>query len=340
MPFSRKKSCTNCRKARGRCSRALPRCSQCAKRNLECIYDGQEVGLLRPCQQPHISQTPVWPSAVPISQAVEDDSLSSGMHLHLERDRSLLDSGHDILQMDWDASGGFGSGGSSSFWPLTASSIVGIPAPVLADAHEVSEEAFAATIPTAPKIDTVDIRDSSSIGLPPGAEVEPTTAQDDWDEFRFHGLAHQRVMRRRKILEGLLQGTIILGQILSYPKMIADGLQLPPFIHPPCCMNEELAPDCGLHGKHQCLALELTKCAGLVQLFNSRTTSNTSSVWRSICIERERLHRDVSNETELFQNVMVPRGVLIDNSFTIWLWKTNLQPSKQSLHISSYKPKI
>ncbi|KAF7557458.1 hypothetical protein G7Z17_g679 [Cylindrodendrum hubeiense] len=104
-----------------------------------------------------------------------------------------------------------------------------------------------------------------------------------------------RYLETRKNLTDCMLTVIIVGQLTSYPKMLIEGYQLPPFIKAPCHINEELAPECAATGKHQCLPKVLAVCAGLVQMFYSSTAANAAFVWDMIYAEVVRLRREYRN---------------------------------------------
>lgn len=103
----------------------------------------------------------------------------------------------------------------------------------------------------------------------------------------------QRTLMRKQAHRACPLTSIVLGQIASYPQMMIEGEQLPPFIQPPCHVDEELAQDCAESGKHRCLPKDLAVCASLVQMFSERTATNTSFSWNSIYAEVERLRQEV-----------------------------------------------
>lgn len=104
----------------------------------------------------------------------------------------------------------------------------------------------------------------------------------------------QRSLMKRGAHKGCPLTSIVLGQIISYPDMMIAGDQLPPFIQPPCHIDEELAQDCAESGKHKCLPKDLAVCSSFVQMFYQRTAANASFGWKLIYEEVERLHKEVS----------------------------------------------
>ncbi|KAF7563650.1 hypothetical protein G7046_g435 [Stylonectria norvegica] len=117
------------------------------------------------------------------------------------------------------------------------------------------------------------------------------------------------------LMQGILGGpvlkSVILGLMKSYPRMMVEGDQLPPFIQPPCHIDEEYAPDCGEKGRHQCLPKELAICASLVQLFYSRTAANAEFVWTPIHAERHRLEREYHDFSSEELLAAVQSGIIL-----------------------------
>lgn len=104
---------------------------------------------------------------------------------------------------------------------------------------------------------------------------------------------NQRTLMRKGAHKSCPLTSIVLGQIASYPHMMIDGDQLPPFIMPACHIDEELAYDCAESGKHRCLSRPLAVCSSLVQMYTERTTANASFSWGLIYAEVKRLRQEV-----------------------------------------------
>jgi hypothetical protein len=102
-----------------------------------------------------------------------------------------------------------------------------------------------------------------------------------------------RPLLMNPLFRSCTMNSILLGQVTSYPKMMIEGDQLPPFIHAPCHIDNDLAPGCGERSRHQCLPQELAICESLVQMFYERTKANTDFVWTLIYEEQARLQREV-----------------------------------------------
>ncbi|KAH6984246.1 hypothetical protein BKA56DRAFT_481621 [Ilyonectria sp. MPI-CAGE-AT-0026] len=87
---------------------------------------------------------------------------------------------------------------------------------------------------------------------------------------------------------------VLLGQIMAYPRMMAQGRRLPPFIFPRCAMDSLISQECATMGTHRCLPETLAICCSLAQSFESRTPASEAFVWRAINAEQARLRCECS----------------------------------------------
>lgn len=118
--------------------------------------------------------------------------------------------------------------------------------------------------------------------------TEPSPASDKRDTL---------APRLKKTVATCFSAKVLLGQLFSYPKMMATGTKLPPFIFPPCALDG-LGPSADCHaidGRHQCLPEALAICSSLVHSFETRTPGNASFVWKNIYTEVMRLNQEVSS---------------------------------------------
>ncbi|KAJ9136925.1 hypothetical protein NKR23_g9571 [Pleurostoma richardsiae] len=74
--------------------------------------------------------------------------------------------------------------------------------------------------------------------------------------------------------------------------MMIQGSSLPPFIHPPCALNEGLHEKCIPGAPHHCLPEILAICTSLVHMFYTRTAASSAFVWKTIYAEQLRLCRE------------------------------------------------
>jgi hypothetical protein len=121
-----------------------------------------------------------------------------------------------------------------------------------------------------------------------------TNQTSSWMTVAIEQPMDQRTLMRRGVHKSCPLTSIVMGQIAAYPKMMIEGDHLPPFIQPPCHIDEELAQDCAECGKHRCLPKDLAVCASLVRMFYERTAANAAFGWNSIYAEGERLRQEVS----------------------------------------------
>ena len=84
---------------------------------------------------------------------------------------------------------------------------------------------------------------------------------------------------------------VMLGQVESYPKMMIEGLSLPSFIHSKCALDDTGSIVC--RERHTCLSEHLSICASLVQLFSTKTPTNSDFVWKTIYNEQTRIREEV-----------------------------------------------
>ncbi|KAH8176791.1 hypothetical protein LIA77_01873 [Sarocladium implicatum] len=106
---------------------------------------------------------------------------------------------------------------------------------------------------------------------------------------------HRTLMRRGAHSRCPLT-SMVLGQIMSYPRLLIEGDQLPPFIHPRCYVEEELAHDCVESDGHICLHRRLSSCVILVKMFYEGKNKESSFVWDVIRRETDEIHEQVLSE--------------------------------------------
>ncbi|KAH8129216.1 hypothetical protein LI328DRAFT_163322 [Trichoderma asperelloides] len=87
-------------------------------------------------------------------------------------------------------------------------------------------------------------------------------------------------MRERSFQQGSLTAKMILSQLVDYTRRIAEGRNLPPFIHPPCFLSQN--DECPPEAPHSCLPKSLAICRNLTQMFYSRTSESGPFIWRQI----------------------------------------------------------
>lgn len=279
MPLSKKKSCARCRASKLRCNLGTP-CSQCAKKRLRCIYDGRDADRVLPYshhRQPSTS-TPTSPLPSSTQPVVIND-----VEIPLSRD------GVDGSLMEFSGSSPFAweDLGRTPYMSLATPKSFGVEAPgafpeldsfnlLEADAEQPARE------------NTMTIHPTSSCSGPSACPSK---------DFRVVPLqekeADMGTLRRRGRLRGCVLTSVALGQLKAFPKMMLEGDSLPPFIQPPCRVDDELALECRMTGRHKCLPEILAISASLVDMFCSRTPANEEFVWKMIYTEAARLRGHV-----------------------------------------------
>ncbi|KAF4844105.1 hypothetical protein CGCSCA4_v007683 [Colletotrichum siamense] len=117
-------------------------------------------------------------------------------------------------------------------------------------------------------------------------QTPPTTLPRYYDEAPLRP-------RIRKPASTAFTAKVLLGQLLSYPAMMARGGRLPPFIFPQCAIDGVVSPaECSAQGYHQCLPEVLAICCSLVQAYEARTPGSAAFVWKSIYKEVSRIREE------------------------------------------------
>lgn len=264
MPLSRKKSCARCRESKARCDRTIPGCSRCTLRHLKCVYDGRDA--YRPAASSYPSQTQ---AAALLPTCAEPQPIFHQQLEMLEPWDTLL--GGDNRDFD-PAETVAGSSVQLCTWPEKDTPGSGVMA------FNPSEKEGVGTR-NDPWVLLQESEDTSATAI---QRSIPPTISNESDN-------HSNALLKKNMFRSCAMSSILLGQMTSFPKLLIEGDRLPPFIHAPCHIDNELALECGERGSHQCLPRELAICAGLVEMFYSRTRANADFVWTAIYQERARL---------------------------------------------------
>ncbi|KAG7054715.1 c6 finger domain-containing protein [Colletotrichum scovillei] len=310
LAASRKKSCVLCRTSKARCSLGTP-CRRCEERDLRCRYDHvpkQSAGYrsLRPAET--ITDRGVHgalnqlPNGTESLIRIERDGRLSGDHPRPDREPS----------MDWSN--------------LLSTEIATIPL----DSESISQRQLLSPNPFSLSFDSPQLRQTvlGGTGVPwvhsnsnlfgpedlgdlgvmgdteyqdhehSSSEIQLHRAFRDCPARKIRPFYQDKplVPRITKTVATCFTARVLLGQILSYPKMMIKGGRMPPFIFPPCAIDgsESIAGCCGKE-LHQCLPEPLAICCNLVQSFYQRTPGSAAFVWRSIYSEVGRIRQEHSS---------------------------------------------
>lgn len=308
MPLSRKKSCVRCRQSKLKCNQATPRCSRCSERGTKCVYDWK-VGHASPYARTSTFGTAsqeLEPLALPSTVSSEEVD-SRLLQLEDPDDFSAMSTSSMFMELE-QQSGIIGMDHWSSINAIDDPSLNNM----LKTGHSLDVSSTPATFPAWTEAEgtsgkTLDVETIALTGPSPGitsswflggavatsssiSHNNKCSASSVFIEPR----PPRRTFQRRHILRHCALSSVVVGQLTNFPKMLIQGHHLPPFITPPCHVHEELAFDCAKSGRHRCLIKELAICAGLVEMFFSRTAQNADFVWKMIYAERDRLRREVS----------------------------------------------
>lgn len=296
MPLSRKKSCVRCRQSKLRCNQANPSCSRCSERGIRCVYDWRisEAGPYANSAASRVSRTPSAPARIDaesISAAQSEDlnnisalSTSSFMNHQFQDTNILL---HDF-QLNLTSMNVYAE---QSFGTTNIDTLLGATNESRTDIQEYPEiEAAESGVEILERM-TGDLDNSGQWSL--GETIPPNHTSHLPQTMPVQLPPRRGTFQRRNVIRHCLSSSIVLGQLTNFSKMMIQGDRLPPFLCPPCQLHEEMVFDCARSRKHQCLPKDLAICAGLVQMFYSRTPQNADFVWKTIYAEKEKLHREV-----------------------------------------------
>jgi hypothetical protein len=287
MPARRTKSCVSCRVAKARCSLSAP-CLRCVRRHLECCY------------------TPIQ-SQTRINRRIED----------LRPLRPALDiaSGIDVVDSTTTANPFPSVDGSSqelNTLPLMvvtmdiqipdlnlyskpfSSNTLDLPdsfylAPAFTpvsqnsqNLNRVSADSGILSIPLPSWSLNYDLLPSSGVLCVNNSMDEPEllTTPSSTTLPTSEALEPQLSQRMRSLQQGSLTAKMVFSRLIEYTRMMADGKNLPPFIHPPCCLDQ--SDECLLGSPHQCLPETLAICANLSRMFYSSMSASSPFVWQQI----------------------------------------------------------
>ncbi|CCF38522.1 hypothetical protein CH063_00288 [Colletotrichum higginsianum] len=314
--LGRKKSCASCRISKARCSLDSP-CRRCEERNLDCKYDHPPrrpaaYRALRPLQTPEgSSRRDIEETRSHVERSTHRRSPPPGplMENHIDHldgpsmnwDTLLSPS---FLQLSPGCELGFSSLLSPSSSDMRLNTFQGLQAPPESGGVPWIRNGQQSGVPDHPEA-------RSSLGSPPSI---PTARSDRLQTQARTCLSRPPrrpfyqdrpfALRPNKVVAACFTVKVLMGQLLAYPKMMAKGGRLPPFIFPPCVVEgNALTTDCCSTGYHKCLPETLAICCNLVQSFEARTAGSASFVWKSIYKEVGRLQNehDSYNCEELLQ---------------------------------------
>lgn len=324
MPNTRAKSCDNCRVAKSRCSLSSP-CSRCAKRCLQCHYPQSRIRDAGN-QQRRKDFRPILP--VTIAPIVIDKTANNG-RLPTENSVSVAeisdavaaDAGNYFASSDTNSEENsfdamatlLGTGTkmpglaiyqSDTFSPFNISVTSAFPHEMTPspDRHGDSDNSSVSRyfVDTLPASDPLSLPYSmSGFGLSTASSPMPTSICFNSSDFLMTAMDSTDTpdkpplsMRERSFQQGSLTAKMILSQLFDYTRRIAEGRNLPPFIHPPCFLSQN--DECPPEAPHSCLPQSLAICRNLTQMFYSRTSESTSFIWRQIYIHLREMRAEVS----------------------------------------------
>jgi hypothetical protein len=295
MPVRRTKSCVSCRVAKARCSLSAP-CSRCTKRRLECHYEHNHTQLREGSRNERFR--PIRPLVGVSFRTSDADSMAIAA---LKAPSTSVEISRPPKLRPWmmattnaqalDLSFCQGDGVSHS---LGSTSSPGQAMAALPVSHKSLDACYAD--PSSPSwflnLDFLSPADTSYISRTMNEPMSliASSAATLPDASR---LERQLTQRTRSLQQGSLTAKMVFSRLVDYTRMMADGKDLPPFIHPPCCQGQ--GDECSPNSSHQCLAEPLAICANLTRMFHSRTIESHRFVWQQICTHVRQMELEVGH---------------------------------------------
>lgn len=195
MPYSRKKSCEQCRAAKTRCSLALPNCTRCMNRGIACVY--------KDVTFPSIHRNDTFNRSVlsPVTPASHYDATTAN-------DPPALPFSHETA---FDV-------------PAPDDFLDGIFGPPI-DYGQFLPETIQPASDSSP--------DGTSHSQNSPRLYSPTELDTIAQSIAQHNPAFMQFKQSRSI-DDMLTRSAVHGILKQWPYMLVDGLHVPPFIHPPC----------------------------------------------------------------------------------------------------------
>lgn len=249
---TRTRSCLACARAKARCDAESSSCSRCITKGLHCKYPGGTTSSSAALRPKPATAGPAQPDSphedvVPSSTIIEDD-FPDAEDIDIDFDISDLNRG----QLSWDL--------------------------ISTEVNSTPDLAFNQDQPLLNLVSTPITSQQSSSSSPQYSPISALSAMP---------LYHLRAFAQNPMTKSGPANTtsILMMRILtSYPTMLRDLSNLPPFIHPLFLAGQEKG------GK----SLEsLTTCVSLIQMLNSGIQGSKKLVWKNVRLECERLQVQV-----------------------------------------------
>lgn len=270
MPNFRRKSCHQCRSSKLACDRKQPRCSRCERRSWLCRYSPASKTPRPQVDEPQHVQEPSFHTHRHVSEETASDTpiIASISTSNPEEPDGPQAAGLFENTSATEEIRGFGWTAEFSNNP-----------PWTGDAFSN----YTNLPSTGPSIDLNPdlMTDIINIEISRRANFEHSILVDSSLLLRT---------RQWRSIESSLTSKIMLGNILTYPELLVNGLNLPPFISPPCC-GDEL--QCQQSGSHRCLLQPLVACASVIRMLQTGSSENKAFIWSTIYTEQQKLLHEV-----------------------------------------------
>lgn len=297
MPISRIKSCEPCRVAKARCSLLNP-CSRCIERGLQCHYPSPPSSRHEPyTTAPRTIRCAANRTAREIFNKESSDT----------EQNARFDPGSDpVTTLVWSSDEAAGTAAANDSTLVHEESYPNV------FETELSDNPFLPTVasPMYAQFENPFFQSyTQSLSSPPTLSFMPPRIERVPVEqayscgavVRVGGLSTscQRSLlssRYPKKSGAFLTAKVLVSQMTAWPCMLISGLQLPPFIHPPCATDLSISECPPEATAHLCLPKTLATCASLLQMFYTRTPGSCTIVWEQIYAHQATLRNEVYNQ--------------------------------------------
>lgn len=248
----RTRSCLACARAKARCDTKTPGCSRCTAKGLHCKYPGETTSSLGarravPASATRTHSDPPHEDTAPPATIPEDDFPGDG-NTDFDFDISDINRGEQS-------------------WDMVISSL-STDRDLTLDQDESVLNIF-------------NTPSTSQHGSYPPSQYSPISALSAMPLYHLRAFAQNPITK-----SGTANTTSILMMriLTSYPMMLREPSNPPPFIHPLFLTGEE---------KRERPLESLNTCVSLIQMLNSGIQGSKNLVWKNVRLECERLQVQV-----------------------------------------------
>ena len=306
MSVSRKRLCANCRTAKTRCSLTISVCTRCKSRRLKCTY-GQH-----PLDR-ELSLPGSWNPDGDNLMTGEDEQDTAPSAMNSVRSAfSNPDGAVDLTEqinnnphfgeqqgrqkgLDWNSEGPDTGQGVCRSTAEKLNAILDFASREQDQANSIPD--FLQTSDSTSQLQNFTISPPAyNTGLateimqenvfPSLQDTSNTHLTVNWSVSTGIAKNHPNLLHPKRLPDvgSLLTSKYLLSIIDSYPQLLCEKGNLPPFVHPKCMMHDKNYQPVHDGGPSQ-LPESLAICTSLVHMFYTKTPASAAYIWRAISLE-------------------------------------------------------